>query len=141
VDGVEITLLSYAVADDTLRIHGAIRVKSPHEARLAGVPDLELRQVGDAVPMPSLGARVLPSPPLVWLTWLFALPGPEPGSMTARIEQLMFGYRTGSKADIVTGPWVFDGIGARGDGSGHLAADRGPHPHCADNRRVRTPST
>jgi hypothetical protein len=113
VNGVELTLLSYAVADDSIRVQGAIRVSGDHEARLGGVPELELRQVGDPTPLPSLGVRVLPSPPLIWLAWEFALPGTPPGPMSARIESLRFGYRIGSKADVVIGPWLFDDIGDR----------------------------
>jgi hypothetical protein len=99
------------VADHSIRIQGAIRVEGNHEARLAGLPELELRQVGSHAPLPSLGTRAMPSPPLIWLMWEYALPRATSRTLSARIDQLCFGYRTGTKADIVVGPWLFDDIG------------------------------
>jgi hypothetical protein len=110
VRGVEVTLLSYVIVDDVIRVHGAVRVSGSHEARLVSVPELQLMQVGSESPMPTLGAHVLPRPPIIWLVWTLGLPGEEPRALSARIGQLAFGYRTGSKADVVDGPWLFENI-------------------------------
>jgi hypothetical protein len=113
---IEITLLSYVVVDDAMRVHGAVRVTADHEALLTTVPVLELTQVGEPSTMRPLGGRVLPRPPIVWVVWMFELPGPEPSIVAARIDELAFGRRIGSKPDVVHGPWLFDAIPRPTDG-------------------------
>jgi hypothetical protein len=119
VHDIEITLLSYVVVDDAMRVHGAVRVTADHEALLTTVPVLELRQVGEPSPMRPLGGRVLPRPPIVWVVWMFELPGPEPSIIAARISELAFGQRIGAKPDVVRGPWLFDTFPKTGEGRGH----------------------
>jgi hypothetical protein len=99
-----------------MRVHGAVRVTADHEALLTTVPVLELTQVGEPSPMRPLGGRVLPRPPIVWVVWMFELPGPEPSIIAARIDELAFGRRIGSKPDVVRGPWLFDAIPRPADG-------------------------
>jgi hypothetical protein len=108
VDGVEITILAYVVADDILRLDGVVRMGGTHDPVLADVPVLELFRRGGVSPLPSMGARVFPVPPLIWLAWLFRLASPEPPAISARIDQLVFGHRVGSRRDVVVGPWEFE---------------------------------
>ena len=121
VQGIEVTLLSYVVVDDAMRVHGAVRVTADHEALLATVPVLELTQRDEPSAMHPLGGRVLPRPPIVWVVWMFDLPGPEPSIIEARIGELAFGQRVGAKPDVVRGPWLFHP--SRDEGTSQGAAD------------------
>ena len=120
LNGVEITLLSSVVIDDSFRVNGALRVTGDHEPILASVPALVLTPAGDPCSLRTLGARALPQPPIVWLAWMFELTGPEPRAFMARIEVLELGRRVGRKADIVVGPWLFEGISGHDDGLGAI---------------------
>jgi hypothetical protein len=106
--GVEITLLSYVLVDETLRLSGALRVLGHHDLVLATVPALDLS--GGADRLRARGTHVLPIPPIIWLAWMFEYPPAERGTLMARIEQLELGFRTGRRTETVIGPWVFPPI-------------------------------
>jgi hypothetical protein len=118
VQDIEVTLLSYVVVDDAMRVHGAVRVTPDHEALLTTVPVLELTQASEPSALHPLGGRVLPRSPIVWVVWMFELPGPEPSIIAARIDALAFGQRVGARPDVVHGPWLFDRFPRVGEGRG-----------------------
>ena len=108
--GVEITLLSYVVVERSMRLYGALRVMTEHEPILATVPVLELTPDAGGDPFHPVGASVLPQPQTVWLAWMFEIEQGDRGLMTAAIDRLELGFRTGRKTESVVGPWVFAGI-------------------------------
>ena len=121
--GIEITLLSYVITDDELRVQAAVRVGGQHEPVLASVPVLELTQLGDAAPLRSRGGHVLPAMPIVWVAWMFALPLAETHVMSGCVERIELGYRSGRKTESVVGPWLFETLPGL-SGACELAARR-----------------
>ena len=94
---VEVSLLSLSVVDDVLRVTGVLNVRRL-DLRLDRLPEL-LLHTSDAVPLPSVGAHLLPLAGTVWMEWLFARPARLPVAYVAGISQIELAYRAGGLKD------------------------------------------
>ena len=103
----ELTVLSLVLVGRTVRLTAALHVPLHPDIWLRGAPSLVLRD-GSEPPLQWLRAHVSPDPPLFWLDWTFERPNRPLGALTGCIESLELVNRSGSKSEIIVGPWRFD---------------------------------
>jgi hypothetical protein len=118
---VAITLLSFAIVEDVVRVSGLVRVRGRRDLRLSGVPDLVISTLDDPAPA-RVAAHVQPQGGMTWVSWIFERPGRLLVTFQARIEQICLQYTVGGRFEETRqGPWIFrfrlpraaDGVRAR----------------------------
>ena len=103
----ELTVLSLVLVGRTIRLTAALKVPLHPDIWLRSAPSL-VRRDGSEPPLQWLRAHVSSEPPLFWLDWAFERPIRPLGALTGCIESLELVNRTGSKSEIIVGPWRFD---------------------------------
>ena len=107
---IEITLLSFVVVADVVRVTGLVRVRNRPNVRLASVPALSLA-AADQSPLVPLSAHVLPQGDLAWVSWLYKRPPGVPGEYEGRIGRVDLNHDSGGRLPEPRQPqhgaWVF----------------------------------
>jgi hypothetical protein len=104
---VQITLLSYAVVGDIVRVSGLVRVPNSRDVRLSAVPDLVITPL-DGPALMLVAAHVLPQGKITWVSWVYERPRHVLVRYEARIEEASLLYRVGGHfQEKPQGPWVF----------------------------------
>lgn len=104
---VQITLLSFAVVGDIVRVSGLVRVPNRHDLRLSAVPDLVICPL-DGPALVLVAAHVLPQGRMTWVSWVYERPRQVLVPYEARIEQVGLLYQVGGRfQEKPQGPWVF----------------------------------
>jgi hypothetical protein len=104
---VQITLLSFAVVGDIVRVSGLVRVPNHRDVRLSAVPDLVICPL-DGPPLVPVAAHVLPHGRMTWVSWVYERPMHVLAPYEARIEQVGLLYQVGGHfQEKPHGPWVF----------------------------------
>jgi hypothetical protein len=109
-DDIEITLLSFVVVGEFVRVSGFVRIRNRPNVRLASVPELSLTTV-DGPPLVPLSAHLLPHGDMAWVSWLFKRPEHVLNEYEGRIERVDLDPNTGGHAprprQPQRGTWVF----------------------------------
>jgi len=109
-DDIEITLLSFVVVGEFVRVSGFVRIRNRPNVRLASVPELSLATV-DGVPIVPLSAHVLPHGELAWVSWLFKRPPDVLGEYEGRISRVELDHHIGGRVprgyQPQSGAWTF----------------------------------
>lgn len=107
-DDISLSLLSFAVIDDVIRISGVVRVIGrADDVRLSSIPTLRLASSA-GTPLESIRAHGLPAGPLVWVSWTFKRPPAVGCRYEARVEQIKLEWRAGRvTTGSGAGPWAF----------------------------------
>lgn len=104
---IEITLCSYVIVDQLIRVTSLVRVQSRPDVRLASIPALILTS-GGGVPVTPVSAHVLPQGAMSWVSWLFERPAVILDEYEGRIERLDLDFLIGKRAPLAQpGPWTF----------------------------------
>lgn len=104
---VQITLLSFAIVGDVVRVSGLVRVPNRRDLRLSTVPDLVISQL-DGPALTLVAAHVLPQGRMTWVSWVYERPRHVLVPYEARIEQVGLLYQVGGRfQEKPQGPWVF----------------------------------
>lgn len=104
---VQITLLSFAVVGDIVRVSGLVRVPNRRDVRLSAVPDLVISPL-DGPALVLVAAHVLPQGRMTWVSWVYERPKHVLAPYEARIEQVGLLYQVGGHfQEKPHGPWVF----------------------------------
>jgi len=104
---VQITLLSFAVVGDIVRVSGLVRAPNRHAVRLSGVPDLVLAP-RDGPALVLVAAHVLPQGRMTWVSWVYERPSHVFVPYEARIERVgLLNQVGGHFQENPQGPWVF----------------------------------
>jgi hypothetical protein len=107
---IEITLLSFVVVADLVRVTGLVRVLNRPNVRLASVPDLALA-TADGTPLAVISAHVLPHGALAWVSWLYRRPPEVLVDYEGRIERVDLSHDGGGRLpqprQPQRGAWVF----------------------------------
>jgi hypothetical protein len=106
-DEIRVTLLALAAIDAVIRVSGVVRVVGRPDVKLASVPTLVLGTI-DGPQLGLVGAHVLPTRGMVWVSWIFERPADICTEYEGRIEQIGLTYRAGGVAQqVLAGPWIF----------------------------------
>jgi hypothetical protein len=109
-DDIEITLLSFVVVGEFVRVSGFVRIRSRPNVRLASVPELSLAPVGGS-PLTFLSAHVLPHGAIAWVSWFYQRPAHVLNKYEGRISRVELDHHTGGQASRPRQPqrgaWVF----------------------------------
>ena len=109
-DDIEITLLSFVVVGEFVRVSGFVRIRSRPNVRLASVPELSLATV-DGSPLVPLSAHVLPHGALAWVSWLFKRPPDVLDEYEGRISRVELDHHIGGRVprgyQPQSGAWTF----------------------------------
>jgi hypothetical protein len=104
-EDVIVSLLTFVVVDDLMRITGVVRVRGRDDVRVVAIPALEL-SLPDGIALRLLDARVQPHGRVSWVSWTYERPEVIPARVDARIERIELEHRIGGSARAaVTGPW------------------------------------
>jgi hypothetical protein len=104
---VQITLLSFAIVGDVVRVSGLVRVPNRRDLRLSAVPDLVISQL-DGPALTLVAAHVLPQGRMTWVSWVYQRPRNVLVPYEARIEQVGLLYQVGGHfQEKPQGPWLF----------------------------------
>jgi hypothetical protein len=104
---VQITLLSFAVVGDIVRVSGLVRVPNSRDVRLSAVPDLVISPL-DGPSLVLVAAHVLPQGRMTWVSWVYERPTDLLVPFEARIEQIGLLYQVGGHfQEQPQGPWLF----------------------------------
>jgi hypothetical protein len=104
---VAITLLSFAIVEDVVRVSGLVRVHGRRDLRLSGVPDLVISTLDNPAPA-RVAAHVQSQGGMTWVSWIFERPGGLLMTFQARIEQICLQYTVGGRFEETRqGPWTF----------------------------------
>lgn len=107
---IAITLLSFIVVGQLVRVTGLVAIRSRPNVRLATVPELSLAIV-DGPPLVPLSAHLLPNADMAWVSWLFRRPEHVLNEYEGRVERVDLGQHTGGGAprprQPQPGTWVF----------------------------------
>jgi hypothetical protein len=110
VSDIEITLLSFVVVADLVRVTGLVRVRNRPNVRLASVPDLALATT-DGVPLAALTAHVMPYGAMAWVSWLYRRPPEVLTDYEGRIGRVDLSHDGGGRLpqprQPQLGAWVF----------------------------------
>ena len=104
---IEITLCSYVIVDQLIRVTSLVRVQSRPDVRLSSIPALLLTSAG-GVPVIPVSAHVLPQGAISWVSWLFERPDVILDEYEGRIDRLDLDFLIGKRAPLAQpGPWQF----------------------------------
>ena len=104
---IEITLCSYVVVEQLIRVTSLVRVLSRPDVRLASIPALLLSSRNGASIIP-VSAHVLPQGAMAWVSWLFERPAEILDDYVGRIDRLDLDFLIGKRAPLAQpGPWTF----------------------------------
>jgi hypothetical protein len=107
---IAITLLSFTVVGELVRVTGLVAIRSRPNVRLATVPDLSL-STGDGTRLVPLSAHLLPHRDLAWVSWLFRRPKTVLNDYEGRVERVELALHTGGQSprprQPQQGKWVF----------------------------------
>jgi hypothetical protein len=104
---VQITLLSFAVVGDIVRVSGLVRVPNRRDMRLSAVPDLVISPLGGPA-LVLVAAHVLPQGRITWVSWVYERPRHVLVPYEARIEEVGLLHQVGGHfQEKPQGPWVF----------------------------------
>jgi hypothetical protein len=104
---VQITLLSFAVVGDIVRVSGLVRVPNSRDVRLSAVPDLVISPL-DGPSLVLVAAHVLPQGRMTWVSWVYERPTDLLVPFEARIERIGLLYQVGGHfQEQPQGPWLF----------------------------------
>lgn len=107
---IEITLLSFVVVGDLVRVTGLVRVRNRPDVRLGSVPDLSL-VTADGSSLTCLSGHVLPHGALAWVSWLYRRPGHVLTEYAGRIDRVDLDHHTGGRVPRPRQPqhgaWAF----------------------------------
>ncbi len=118
-DDIEITLLTFTVLDDLVRISAIFRLGTRSDARLASIPELALCG-GDQGALDRVSAHALPQRQLVWVSWLYKRPVEVLSAYEARIDSVEVSHDVGRGLPVAhLDRWAF-----RFELPSRLAADR-----------------
>jgi hypothetical protein len=106
-DDIDITLCSFVLAVQVVRVTGLVRFQSQPDVRLASIPTLSLaRRTG--VPLILASGHVLPQGAMAWVSWLYERPTDVFDEYEGRIEGLELDFLIGKRAPLARpGPWLF----------------------------------
>jgi hypothetical protein len=109
-ENIEISLFSFVVVGDLVRVTGLITVRNRPDVRLASVPDLRLT-TADGSSLAGLSGHVLPHGAMAWVSWLFRRPANVLAEYEGRIERVDLDHHTGGGVprprQPQRGAWVF----------------------------------
>jgi hypothetical protein len=107
---IAITLLSFTVVGELVRVTGLVAIRSRPNVRLATVPDLSL-STEDGTRLAPLSAHLLPHGDLAWVSWLFRRPKNVLNDYEGRVERVELALHTGGQSprprQPQSGTWVF----------------------------------
>ena len=107
---IEITLFSFVVVGNLVRLTGLVHVRNRPDVRLASVPDLAL-STADGSSLACLSGHVLPHGAMAWVSWLFRRPANVLTDYEGRIDRVDLDHHTGGRAprprQPQRGTWVF----------------------------------
>lgn len=107
---IAITLLSFTVVGELVRVTGLVAIRSRPNVRLATVPDLAL-STEDGTQLIPLSAHLLPHGDLAWVSWLFRRPKDVLNDYEGRVERVELAHHTGGQSprsrQPQPGTWVF----------------------------------
>jgi hypothetical protein len=107
---IAITLLSFTVVGELVRVTGLVAIRSRPNVRLATVPDLSL-STEDGTRLVPLSAHLLPHGDLAWVAWLFRRPKSVLNDYEGRVERVELALHTGGQSprprQPQPGTWVF----------------------------------
>jgi hypothetical protein len=104
---IDITLCSFVLVENLVRVTGLVRVQSRPDVRLASIPALTLSS-REGVPMIPVSSHVLPQGAMAWVSWLFERPAQVIDEYEGRIERLDLDFLIGKRAPLAQpGPWLF----------------------------------
>ena len=107
---IAVTLLSFIVVGQLVRVTGLVAIRSGPNVRLATVPELSLAIV-DGPSLVPLSAHLLPHADMAWVSWLFKRPEHVLNEYEGRIERVDLVQHTGGGAprprQPQPGEWVF----------------------------------
>ena len=107
---IEITLFSFVVVGNLVRLTGLVHVRNRPDVRLASVPDLSLT-TADGSSLACLSGHVLPHGAMAWVSWLFRRPANVLTEYEGRIDRVDLDHHTGGRVprprQPQRGTWVF----------------------------------
>jgi hypothetical protein len=107
---IAVTLLSFIVVGQLVRVTGLVAIRSRPNVRLATVPELSLAIV-DRPPLVPVSAHLLPHADMAWVSWLFRRPEHLLNEYEGRIERVDLVQHTSGGAprprQPQPGTWVF----------------------------------
>jgi len=106
-DDVQITLLSFTVVGDIVRVSGLVQVPRSRDVRLSAVPDLIISPLDGPAPV-LVAAHVLPQGRMSWVSWVYERPRHVLVPYEARIEKVGLLHQVGGHfQEKPQGPWLF----------------------------------